>query len=46
MLLLDQPEYQLDDGAWQAREEMLRLDNNIREKLHYPSRMEKFAQPG
>ena len=45
VLLLDQPEYQLDDGAWQAREEMLRLDNNIREKLHYPSRMEKFAQP-
>lgn len=45
VLLLDMAEYRLDDGKWQAREEILRIDNNIREILGLPLRMEAFAQP-
>ena len=30
---------------WQEREELLRIDNLFREKLHYPLRMEALAQP-
>ncbi len=45
VLLLDQAEYQLDDGTFQTREEILRLDNQLRDQLGYPSRREKFAQP-
>ena len=44
-LLLDQAEYALDDGDWQPEEEILRLDNNCREALSWPSRKESFAQP-
>lgn len=44
-LLLDQAEYAFDDGKWQQREELLRIDNLFREKLHYPLRMEALAQP-
>ncbi|MDD3337511.1 MAG: glycosyl hydrolase [Lachnospiraceae bacterium] len=45
VLVLDQAEYRFDDGEWQQREEVLRLDNAFREKLGYPLRMEAFAQP-
>ena len=45
VLLLDQARWALDDGAWQEREEILRLDNLCREILGYPARVGKLAQP-
>ncbi|MBQ8893828.1 MAG: hypothetical protein IJ043_05405 [Clostridia bacterium] len=45
VLLLDVPEFKLDDEPWNPREEILRLDNQLRDRLGYPSRREKFAQP-
>ena len=45
VLLLDQAEYALDDGKWQPKEEILRLDNVCRSILGWPSRKESFAQP-
>ena len=45
VLLLDQAEYALDDEDWQAKEEILRLDNVCREKLGWPLRGNQFAQP-
>lgn len=44
-LLLDQAEYRFDGGAWQEKEEILRIDNLFREALGYPLRMEALAQP-
>ncbi|MBQ7839495.1 MAG: hypothetical protein IJ390_03280 [Lachnospiraceae bacterium] len=44
-LLLDQAEYALDDGPWKPEEEILRLDNDCREQLGWPSRKESVAQP-
>ena len=44
-LLLDQAEYALDDGEWQPREEILRLDDVCRAKLDWPSRKVHVAQP-
>lgn len=43
--LLDMAQYRFDDGDWQEKEEILRIDNLFREKLGYPLRMEAFAQP-
>ena len=45
VLLLDQAEYRFDDGPWQYREEVLRVDNLFREKLGLPLRMNAYAQP-
>lgn len=45
VLLLDQAEYALDDGEWQPKEEILRLDVICRKKLGWPSRGEHIAQP-
>ena len=45
VLLLDQARWALDDGPWQEREEILRLDNLCREILGYPRRYGKLAQP-
>ena len=45
VLLLDQAEYKLDEGEWKATEEILRLDNDCRDILGWPSRKEAFAQP-
>ena len=44
-LLLDQAEYALDDGDWQKKEEILRLDDDCRRKLGWPSRKANVAQP-
>ena len=44
-LLLDTAEYALDDGPWQAEEEILRLDNFCRERLGWPNRKNVIAQP-
>ena len=43
--ILDLAEYKFDDGEWQPEEEILRIDNQFRETLGYPMRMEAFAQP-
>lgn len=45
VLLLDMAEYAFDDGPFQPREEILRLDNKFRDVLGYPYRMEAFPQP-
>lgn len=45
VLLLDMAEFKLDDGEWQKKEEILRLDNQIRGKLGYPLRADAYAQP-
>jgi hypothetical protein len=44
-LLLDQAEWRLDGEAWQPAEELLRLDNRVRERLGYPIRINRIAQP-
>lgn len=44
-LLLDQAEYALDDGEWQAQEEILRLDDICREELGWLSRRKNSMQP-
>jgi len=45
VLLLDQAEYALDDGDWQPKEEILRLDDACRLQLDWPSRKRNSAQP-
>ncbi len=45
VLLLDQAEYALDDGEWQPKEEILRLDNQCRRQLGWPTRQRNVAQP-
>ncbi|CAN7253285.1 hypothetical protein LJR153_001112 [Paenibacillus sp. LjRoot153] len=45
VLVLDMAEYRLDGGEWQAVEELLRLDNKIRQQLGMPIRYERVAQP-
>ncbi len=43
--VLDLAEYRFDEEKWQPKEEILRIDNLLRNKLGYPLRMETFAQP-
>ena len=45
VLVLDQAEYALDGGAWNEREEILRLDDICRKQLSWPSRKEHIVQP-
>jgi hypothetical protein len=45
VLLLDMASCRLDDEAWQPTEEILRLDNGLRQRLGYPLRMRALAQP-
>lgn len=45
VLVLDQAEWRLDDGEWQAREEVLRLDQAARRMLGWPQRGGRMAQP-
>ena len=44
-LLLDQAAYALDDEDFAPPEEILRLDNILRERLGWPSRKNAVAQP-
>ena len=44
-LLLDMAEWQLDQGPWQEKEEILRLDNLCRIRSGYPLRLKEVAQP-
>ena len=45
VLLLDMAEFALDDGPWQSREEILRLDNILRKQLGWPLRRNAWPQP-
>jgi hypothetical protein len=45
VLLLDMAEYALDAEPYQGREEILRLDNILRDRLRWPTRGDAFAQP-
>ncbi|MFT4143964.1 MAG: glycosyl hydrolase [Mobilitalea sp.] len=45
VLMLDQAEYSLDDEAFAPAEEVLRIDNLLRERLNYPLKMDAYAQP-
>ncbi|MDR1444194.1 MAG: hypothetical protein LBI94_04890 [Treponema sp.] len=45
VLLLDMAEFALDSGAYRPREEVLRLDNALREELGWPERKKEVAQP-
>ena len=45
VLLFDMAEYKLGDEEYRPLEEILRLDNVLRQELSWPSRMEAVAQP-
>jgi hypothetical protein len=45
LLLLDLAEYALDGGPYRPLEEILRLDNRLRQELGWPSRKKEVAQP-
>lgn len=45
VLMLDTAEYSLDRSDYQESEEILRIDNILREQLGYPSRTGDVAQP-
>ena len=45
VLLLDEPEFSLDGGAWQEREEILKIDERIRRTLGYRLRNAAAVQP-
>jgi hypothetical protein len=45
VLLLDMAEYALDSGSYRVREEILRIDNILRNELGWPERSEDFVQP-
>ncbi|MDR1902519.1 MAG: hypothetical protein LBQ88_09600 [Treponema sp.] len=45
VLLLDMAEYALDAEAYRPIEEILRLDNILRNELGWPARGDAFAQP-
>lgn len=45
VLLLDQAEYRVDNGEWQPREEILRLDAAVRKECSYLLRTANFPQP-
>ena len=45
VLLLDQCEYRIDEEDWQETDEILQIDNALRERFGYPKRMEAWPQP-
>jgi hypothetical protein len=45
LLLLDMAEYALGEGPYRPLEEILRLDNRLREELGWPGRKKEVAQP-
>lgn len=44
MLLLDMAEYSFNDGDFYSEEELLRLDNNVRQELGIPIRRKEVVQ--
>ena len=45
VLLLDQPEWKVNDGEWQPREEILRIENLVRSKLELDPKTGDNEQP-
>lgn len=45
VLVLDMPQYALDGEDWRPAEEILRLDNLVRQRLGFPLRCSAWAQP-
>lgn len=45
VLLLDLAEYAFDDGEFQPKEDVFRIDNEFRKLLGYPKRTGSLAQP-
>lgn len=45
VLLLDMAEYRLDEGGWRGKEEILKIDDEVREELGYRKRTDSFPQP-
>jgi len=45
VLLLDYARYRIDDGAWSARTEVLRIDNALRDVLRLKRRSASMRQP-
>lgn len=45
VLLLDRATWQLDDGEWHPREEVLKIDNLVRQQLALPLKKDAFPQP-
>jgi len=45
VLVLDIPEYALDGEPYHTADEILRLDNHLRERLGFPPRQNAVAQP-
>ncbi|MBQ9071165.1 MAG: hypothetical protein IJY23_07465 [Clostridia bacterium] len=45
VLLLDMPEWSLDDGKLNAREELMRIDERVRKTLGLPLKRTKAVQP-
>jgi len=45
VLMLDQAEFRLDGGKWESREEILRIDNLLRQRLGWPNVGGNMAQP-
>lgn len=45
VLLLDSAQWKLDDGEWNEKQEILRLDNEIRTIAGYPHRQDAYTQP-
>lgn len=44
-LVLDMPQFRIDQGDWQDAEEILRIDNRIRESIGLPQRKARGKQP-
>lgn len=44
-LLLDKAEYKFNDEEWQAKEDLLLIDDIYREKLSFPGRKKSVEQP-
>jgi hypothetical protein len=45
VFMLDYAEYQMDDGEWSPRYEILQIDNNIRRRLNMPFKGSAWKQP-
>lgn len=45
VMMLDQAQYRMDEGPWQPKEELLRLDDAVRRTWGYGLRTESFPQP-
>ena len=43
--MLDYAEYKFDDGEWQPKNEILKIDNEFRQLLGLPRRQDHFTQP-